>query len=83
MGTDMARWWRDTGNQALPLDKGQLCSVLAQMLCPGQLRFISERSYSVLLGAVTQGGVWQDMKTERERAGSGRSEARIRKSVEW
>ena len=48
-----------------------------------QLRFISERSYSVLLGAVTQGGVWQDMKTERERAGSGRSEARIRKSVEW
>ena len=23
----------------------------------------------MLLGAVTQGGVWQDMKTERERAG--------------
>lgn len=38
---------------------------------------------TLLLGAVTQGWVWQDMKTERERADGGRSEARIRRRIEW
>lgn len=38
---------------------------------------------TLLLGAVTQGWVWQNMKTERERADGGRSEARIRRRIEW